>query len=240
VCSSDLIRTRAEQAEQRDPNKVGDSLDNERWDVELDAIYYMSSVIDEQVFTFRKGEGTIVRRDANADGSIALIEATAGKCLVPIENGVCPVERKNIRPLGGRDQWTLRLGGDFNVIPSRFAVRAGVSYEQRGVDPNQVFAGNTGQLQRTGLHAGFTLRFGKTDLSVSYAHFFTETIDITFSRAERPRAFSTPEYHPINTGDAAAYAELPDNDNAFGNSSVNAGHYTNNLDVVSVGLAQHF
>ncbi len=238
---ADRIISRREQEANPDPTKVGDSLDTERWDVELDGIYYMSSLIEQQVFTFRPGEGQLTRIDANADGSIATLEAVAGKCLTEqLPNGGCPIPRQNIRPLGGRNQWTFRLGTDINVLPSRFAVRAGISYEQRGVDPNQVFTGNSSGLQRTGLHLGFTLRSGRTDFTLSYAHFETETLEIAFSRPERPSRFDEPEYHPISEGDAAAYAELPDNDNSFGSASVNAGRHTQSLDVVAIGLAQHF
>jgi len=234
--------TRAEQEAQRASGKIGDSMDTELWDVELNGVYYMTSVMDAQTFTFRPGEGTIVRNDANPDGSIATLNAVAGKCLAeqPPEGG-CPIPRQNLRPLGGRDQWSFRLGGDVNIVPSRFSVRAGISYEQRGVDPNQVFTGNSAGLQRTGLHTGFTLRFGRTDLTVSYAHFMTEDLAIAFSRREQPVGrFQGSEYHPVTEGDAAAYAELPDNDNDFGPTSVNAGRHTQSLDVVAIGLAQHF
>lgn len=246
---ADRIVTRAAHAQARDESKVGDAMDTERWDVELDAVYYMSSLIDQQVFTFKPGEGAIRRLDVNADGSQSVLEATAGKCLAMQVGSGCPIARQNIRPFGGRDQWTFRLGSDVNILPGRFAVRAGVSYEQRGVDPNQVFNNNSANLQRTGLHAGFTLRFGRTDFSVSYVHFMTETLEINFSRAERdPRWDDTAEgpgdppsiYHPIREGDAAAFAEVPDNDNRFGSSSVNAGRYTQSMDVVAIGLAQHF
>lgn len=239
---ADRIITRAEQAARPlDPDKVGDSLDTERWDIELDAIYYMTSAIDEQVFTFKPGGGELVRQDANADGSIATISAFAGKCAVKqTSTGRCPIPRENRRPLEGRDQWTFRLGGDINLIPSRLAVRAGISYEQRGVDPNQVYTGNATGLQQTGLHAGFTLRFGRTDFTLSYAHFMTETVEIAFGHAENPSRFRDPQYNYISEGDAAAYAELPDNDNEFGSSSVNAGRHSQSLDVIAIGVAQHF
>lgn len=238
---ADRIVSRAEQEKLASEDKVGDAMDTERWDIELDGVYYMNSVVDRQVFTFRPGEGVVRREDINADGVPATLQGIAGKCLSEVlPTGGCITPRQNIRPLGGRDQWTFRLGGDVNIIPSRFAVRAGVSYEQRGVDPNQIFTGNSGALQRTGLHAGFTLRFGLTDFSASYAHFETETVEVAFTRDERPRSWQEPEYHPISEGDAAAYAELPDNDSKFGTASVNAGTHTQSMDVVAIGLAQHF
>jgi long-subunit fatty acid transport protein len=239
---ADRIVSRRDQDALASDDKVGDSMDTERWDIELDGIYYMTSVIDQQTFTFKPGEGVVRRTDLLTDGSPATLRGVAGKCAVDVPpEGGCPIPRQNIRPLGGRDQWTFRLGGDINIIPSRFAVRAGVSYEQRGVDPNQVFTGNSAGMQRTGLHAGFTLRFGKTDFSASYAHFMSETIEIAFSRPERiPARWRTAEYNPISEGDAAAFAELQDNDSNFGPTSVNAGTHSQSLDVVAIGLAQHF
>lgn len=246
---ADRIAPRAQQEQSVNEGRVGDAMDTERWDIELDAVYYMSSLIDEQVLTFRPGEGSIRRVDVRPDGTLAELGATAGKCFAEQVGDGCPIARQNIRPLGGRDQWTFRLGGDVNILPGVLALRAGLSYEERGVDPNQVFNNNSANLRRTGLHAGFTLRFGRTDVSVSYAHFATENLAINFSTAERDAGFDdTPEkpgdppsiYHPIRQGDAAAYAELPDNDNYFGSLSVNAGRYTQSMDVVSVGLAQHF
>jgi len=265
---ADRIVSRAEQETIADEDKVGDSMDTERWDIELDGVYYINSVVDQQVLTFKPGEGVVKRTDLLADGTPASLIGVAGKCLVPAPpEGGCPVPRQNIRPLGGRDQWTFRLGGDINLIPSRLAVRAGLSYEQRGVDPNQIFTGNSSALQRTGLHAGFTLRFGRTDFSVSYAHFMSETVEVNFARSERiPRQWRANEYNPVtrcegdlsldpqsceanaegkydrvvSAGDAAAYAELPDNDSEFGPTSVNAGTHTQSMDVVAIALAQHF
>lgn len=245
---SDRIKTRTkaeqEAAAVSDPafggGSIGDSMETERWDIELDVIYYMTSVVDRQTLTFRPGEGGITRIDVNADGSLATLNAIAGKCLAEQINGQCPVPRENIRPLEGRDQWTFRLGGDWNVVPGRFALRAGFSYEQRGVDPNQVFTGNSSAVARTGLHAGFTWRMGRTDISASFAQFMSETIDITFSRPEFDPTFNSPENHTFTEGDGAAYAELPDNDNLFGDASVNAGRHTQSTSVFAIGLAQHF
>jgi len=69
------------------------------------------------------------------------------------------------------DVMGVRLGGDYNAIPGRLAVRAGFSYETAGASPDLAqihlpsYAG-------VSVHGGLTVRWRWLDITAGYAHFF--------------------------------------------------------------------
>jgi len=239
---------------------VEDSMQNERWDIELDGIYYMTSVYDRAQFTTGNSELQLLTIDPN--GVMGSIPGSPGDCTKrdPTTNN-CVGKRLVKTDYNGKDQITLRLGGDYNVLPGYLALRAGVSYETRGTDPSDLNVLNY-MLSRWGLHGGFTVRAaGKTDISFGYAHFIHEDVALQVFDGEGvsklPPRYRTAQYNfqpgagvtdmmgnGANGGDfdGTAGIEVPNADQAFeeGPYYVNAGRYYFSLDVVSLSVAQHF
>ena len=76
-----------------------------------------------------------------------------------------------------QDQFSIRLGGDYNIMPGLAAIRAGVSFETRGVNvdfPTIDFW----PYQRFGGHVGLTLRAGNLDINLAYALIVQESLTV--------------------------------------------------------------
>jgi hypothetical protein len=192
---------------------------------------------------------------------IGEIDASPGDCLQrDLATNNCVGDRLVKTDLGGKDQLTVRAGGDYNVLPGLLALRAGVSYETRGQDPAMLNVLGY-MLGRTGLHAGLTFRVaGKTDISIGYAHFIHEDVRLQVNDsavARYPPSYRMPQYNfrpgagvTDNNGagaenggfDGVAGVEIPNADIAYevGPYFVNAGSYFFHLDVLSLSVAQHF
>jgi len=191
-------RPRDHASVERLSGRVEDSMANERWDVELDAVYEVGSLVDEFV-----------------------IDLPAG--LVPVDfvdSGVTdfPLPSQIRLPHHWKDQLSLRLGGDWNVMPGMFALRLGASFETRGIDPKYAQIDFLPAM-RIGVHAGFTLRLGRWDLSFAYAHLFQETIDVPASEAGLPQICAG-----CTRGEGAI---------------INAGSYTAGFDIFSLAATWH-
>ena len=239
---------------------VEDHMQTERWDVEVDGIYYFTSVYDRAQYTTR--DAMLTLRSIDENGVISEIPAAPGDCLKrdPVTNN-CVGDRLVKTELGGKNQFTVRAGGDYNVLPGMLALRAGVSYEMRGQDPAMLNVLDY-MLSRYGVHAGFTVRVsGKTDVSFGYAHFIHENIRLqVFNGAPEsfyPLEYRTAKYHfrpgagvPDANGngaqqggfDGTAGVEVPNGQLGYdeGPFYVNAGSYFYHLDVVSASVTQHF
>jgi hypothetical protein len=75
-----------------------------------------------------------------------------------------------------RDQFSVRFGGSYNILPGLFGISAGAHYENRGVDPSYMQI-DFWPVQRIGLHAGMRVRVAHSiDFLVAYAHVFQETL----------------------------------------------------------------
>lgn len=173
-----------------------DPLHDERWDVEFMMGYERTGHID--AFVARVPDGNtidIVSRDA--DGVIRRIEDQT-------------VRTETVVPKGFRDQLTLGLGGDVAVVPDRFALRAGLSFETKGLDPNLAQT-DFQPTRRLGLHAGLTLRLGPIDISMAYMHVFQESV-------------------------TAAPGELVQEVTIGSGRIVNGGRYTMRFDALSIAI----
>ncbi len=165
---------------------VRDPMADERWDIELNGIYYFASTYDRQALTTaeiaRFGTDSVI---AGTDGAYAVVpggEFQAGTCVKEDAEGNCVKSELHSAEYGGRDQWSLRLGGDYNAIVDLLAFRLGLSYETRGQAPGYARPTWNMPFERYGVHAGFTWRIdGRTDLSFGYAHFFQETIELALN-----------------------------------------------------------
>jgi hypothetical protein len=150
-----------------------DSMSNERWDIELDVIYYFTSMFDYTQFTNSGASIALYTLDP-LTGEPRGFTTSVGDCSSSYKNEagmeIC-AERRVRNELKGKDQITARLGGDYNVLPGVLALRAGASYEADGQDPKSL---NPTQYMygRLGMHSGFTWRItDKTDFTFAFAHF---------------------------------------------------------------------
>jgi long-subunit fatty acid transport protein len=257
-------RPKGDAAHEAAGGVVEDHMSNERWDIEADAVYYFNSVYDAIKFTNTGATLDVVSIDAM--GNRGSIPASVGKCQVapdPVTK-MCPnPSRLTTTPYHGKDQISVRVGGDYNLFPGLFAVRGGVSYETDGQDP-QYFNVRNYMLSRTGIHAGVTLRVAeKTDISFAWAHFFQRDVTLqvndTHTASPYPRDLKNPTYHfkpgkgvadvegngadAKNGFDGIAGVELPNGDltrTEIGPDFINAGSYYYHLDVASMTFTQHF
>jgi len=231
------------------PQGPEDSMQTERWDIELDLIYYMTSVHDRT--DVRLKDVAVAFRTINAQGTVdPPFTVLVGDCVKPNRplgaGEACEVQRARIE-INGQDQITLRLGGDYNILPGLLSVRGGASYETDGqapswMSPFQYMAG------RIGLHAGLTVRVArKTDISVGFAHFFQKAVRLQLHPERIGEYYSRyradPERYHIALGehDGTAAIEVPNGGRPLpGPYFVNAGSYYYDLSVLSASIARHF
>ena len=158
------IKDRA--AAEKASGKVEDQMKNERWDIEGDIVYSGTSEVD--AFVVRPPAGMV-----SVDG-------------IPI-----PLPEELTIPHQWRNELSVRVGGDWNVLPGRFTMRAGFSFEN-GAAPKSLTNLDFQPFRRYGIHAGGTLRIKRTDLSLAYAFFRNENVDLTKTRAALPQIVGVP------------------------------------------------
>ncbi len=230
-----------------------DPLQDERWDVEVDAEYQGNSVNQYQQVDYRPNQLVYFTQ---ADGVHSATFTDPSKPYTQIDKR-------------WKDQISLRAGGTYNIVPGHFAVSAGVHYENRGVDPSYMQI-DYWPLQRIGLHGGVIFRLaGSTDLVVSYAHIIQETLVVGAPTGQDASTIYT-EY--TNTGrvtaidkhvgtlasrdDTLPVLTEPNPTKGDGQARlmqvvtktqggqppwiVNSGTYRSGIDVLAVGIHSHF
>jgi long-subunit fatty acid transport protein len=240
--------------------KVEDHMLNERWDIEADAVYYFTSVYDHTLVTSNSATTTLSSLDSL--GNPGSFDASVGKCKTdPTTKQCLSTERTVDKLYKGKDQISLRFGGDYNLFPGIFALRAGVSYETDGQDAEWLNVMRY-MFGRVGVHGGFTLRVAdKTDVSFAWAHFIQKKVHLQVndlhSGSKYPVQYRTAKYH-FQPGEGVVDPSGMQADGKFdgvagvetpngaadrvepGPDFVNAGSYYFNLDVASVTFTQHF
>jgi hypothetical protein len=228
-----------------------DAFQDERFDIELDVRYEMNARHKDLAIAYVPGQS------AEFEDLMGGITMQA----FPDPSMTTTTVQKR-----WKDQFSVRLGGSYNILPGLFGISAGFHYENRGVDPSYMQI-DYWPLQRVGLHAGVRVRVaGTIDLMFSYAHIFQETLVVgapphetfqvigmqyatmgTVSNIDKrvgiPSAMSVPleEPHP-GPGDGEArltqnFAKaLPGTPPAI----INAGTYRSGIDVISAGVNMHF
>lgn len=232
---------------------IHDPLQDERWDVELDAEWQMNSRNDKQFIDYRPGQ---YLEFENTMGTVSTIQ-------YPLpEKPFTEVQKQ------WKDQVSVRLGGTLNVVPGLFGVSGGAHYETRGVDPSYMQI-DFWPLQRVGLHTGVIVRlFRSVDLVLSYGHIFQETL-IVAAPAHRPREeidtdlgfadakeidkragtmITRSDVVPVldeksqGASDGTAKLNQIISQKAGGEPPwiINAGRYRSNFDIFSAGVNLHF
>ncbi|HEX7481076.1 MAG TPA: hypothetical protein VF331_24950 [Polyangiales bacterium] len=220
---------------------VQDHMATERWDIEANAIVYFNSFNNRILVTTDAANAAMVTLvDANPNGTTSRLPAYIGNCVNPPKSGPCVSDREVSTELRGNTQLSLRVGGDYNILPGVLAVRAGLSYENNGADV-QYLNVERYMLGRTGLHAGATWRIAKkTDFSIGFAHFIQRDVRLDPNpNSAFPAQFKTAQYNVLPGAHDGVARFTTSVQNAPG-IAVNAGSFFYHLQVISVQLAQHF
>lgn len=197
---------REEAAAEKTGRRVRDPLAEDLFDIEVDFTYARNSVVENLEIRFPGG--IQIPWLAGAD--------------VPVNADVSH---------HFKDVYGIRLGGDYVVLPSKLAVRAGGFLETRGQDPayaNIDFV----PAQRFGLTAGATLRLGPVDAMIAGGHVFGSKLD-NHGDGDLPALAGTPtsEYTSPKTGKTTLY-RTP--------FAVNDGWVQQAVTVVQVGATYRF
>lgn len=122
----------------------------------------------------------------------------------------------------------VRLGGDWNILPGKLAIRGGVSYETGAVS-NRLAQIHLPAYEGVSLHAGLSFRWRWLTSSIGYAHVFFRDNDA--SQGQRvivtPSPPLTPEMCATNGSGPMA-------------CTVNRGLYQAYLNSVSIGFSARF
>lgn len=206
---------------------VRDPLATDVWDIEADLTWANNSALDTIQLRFPG--------DESGKGKLPVAGVAGGE--IP-PNG----DQKR----GYKDVVGVRVGGDYNVIPDKLALRAGTFFETSAAEPqfqNIDFAPSA----RFGLALGGTyrLRFGEGDktsaleIMAGFGHVFF---------AEQSRTDPNASGSPALAGTSCnAVAPIPGTQTCEDGSQryrtkwpVNLGTITNSLNVINVGVAYRF
>jgi len=185
--------------------------DNEIFDVEADVVYEAWSLLKEMRVRF--DGAMVIKQDVGTDDAHPINEVS--------------IPRKY------KDTVSVRLGGDYNVIPKKLALRMGGFYESGAVP---VSSTNLDFLSfpRFGIGTGVTWSFWGFDLSAAYEHVFvlTQTVPVDGSDLFVQMPMSTCQY-PY-TSESCEVQGQPTG------RKIGAGKYETGIDVLSVGLTVRF
>ena len=151
-----------------------DPMADELFDLELDVVYEYNQQVTDFVVHNPAGSQAAIRPGGCPSSGIDPVSGMS--CL-----GMLPVPSTLPLAHGWSDDIVFRLGGDINLIPGFLAIRAGASFEIPLTRSYvQWMTNDFMQGWRIGLHAGATIRIDNHfDLSIAYAHIFSEQIQIT-------------------------------------------------------------
>jgi long-subunit fatty acid transport protein len=155
---------RAGRPTQNDGSGQYDPMTDDVFDVEADFIYEATSMLSE---TSLRNTGNII----TACGTMPP-QPVPGTNAVRCPDGMPVSAPRSIAIRSAlSDVMGVRVGGDYNVIPGRLALRAGFSFETAGASPNLAqihlpsYAG-------VSVHGGVTFRWRWLDITAGYAHIF--------------------------------------------------------------------
>jgi len=172
---------------------------HERFDVEVDFVWENYSSL----------QGFELEMDAAIDdGSYGTIEMP-----------------DSIVPKNYRDTYSVRLGGDINVLPKHLVVRLGGFFQSSAYpENNETFSVDFPFGTQFGLGAGLTWITSKwLDVNLGYMHIFQPTVEVDRGIVQQQGLPATVDGEEV----------------AIGNI-VNSGRYDVNLNIFSLSLEGHF
>lgn len=169
-----------------------------------------------------------------------------GKGVLPVagvQGGEIPPSGDQVR--GYRDVFGLRLGGDYNLLPDRLALRAGGFFETSAANPRYQHI-DFAPSARFGLALGGTYRVrlgdapdaSSLEVMVGYGHVFFADQSRTDPNASGSPALAGTS---CNSSDPVSPNFCSDGSARYRSKwPVNLGTITNSLNVINVGLAYRF
>jgi len=132
-----------------------------------------------------------------------------------------PLPDRQTIPHRWRRQYALRIGGDVTLVPSRLSVRVGFAYETDGTRDAYRNIDFT-PFQRFTFALGGTLRIGRVDVTLAYAHLHqpTQFVSLADARLERPLGGLA---NPVTDAQV-----------------INAGTYRTGYDLLALDITTHF
>lgn len=103
-------------------------------------------------------------------------------------------------PTHFRDTWSVRLGGEMQVVPEVVTVRSGVFYERAAIAPEWINVGNF-DLDKAGISVGGRYDFKKrgfVELAAGYQHWFP--VEVTNSRVRIIDPLSSEQKWAVGNG----------------------------------------
>jgi long-chain fatty acid transport protein len=158
-----------------------------------------------------------------------------GSMVIKSDNGPDDVHQLNriSIPKRFKDTVSVRLGGDFNVVPDYLRVRAGGFYESPAV-PTATTNLDFPSFTRFGVGGGFTASYYGFDLSFAYSHVFQLTRTVAQGESDIYQQMPMSLCQPPYTAASCNPQGVPPG------PEVGAGKYVSGYDVLSVGLTVAF
>jgi hypothetical protein len=142
--------------------RLGDPMDRELWDVEVDATYTFNSAAGDNKVSPGDDVTIVTRR-------------------VGMPSEYASVTKQNLSDVTlarhTLNSTVVRVGGSYSVMPRELALEAGGFYETRGLDPDYASVASF-DFQRIGFGVGLMIRTGDFDLLAGYGHIFQETVEV--------------------------------------------------------------
>lgn len=139
-----------------------DPLSDERWDVELDVSWAQTRNVEAL--------GIDIHNVEPSDPAAPRVQfgngANASTSFVRFGTEI---------PKNWKDTWTLRLGGDYNVIRKVLALRTGVSFMTRAVTVPHMNI-DFWPVRKVGLHFGASAAINDYRITLAYAHLFYQSV----------------------------------------------------------------
>lgn len=189
--------------------------DREVFDVELDVVYEFWRMLD----------AFDVQLDADQIRNY-------------IKGGLTTSPLRDIRMVRSfKDSISVRMGGDYNVIPDWLTVRAGLFYESPSARPEYTGIDFV-PFHRIGIGTGFTFKYKGFAFSAAYEHIFQPDWIVNDERGSKLL-----QQRPAGQCEAEGKCDENYVDSA-GNQlpapPVNTGVYSSSIDIVSLGATYRF
>jgi long-subunit fatty acid transport protein len=190
-----------------------DPLRDDLFDVELNGSYTMNSTAD-----------TITVRFLGNDDGTALVRVNPEGRLPPNAD----------RPTGYKDSYGVRLGGQYNLVQSKFGIRAGTWYETESADPEFLHVAPV-PAARGGFGGGLVYRHGSLDISAGYQRHWSSGLDNRGNGGVRANAGTQ------NDGEDFRVGVDPPGGQAFRSFHfINGGQVTHSANVFALGATYRF
>ncbi len=241
------------EADASTPDVVHDTLQDERWDIELDVEYQLNARNDAQRLKFKQSQ---IQFESATTGEVSMTDAPTSTTI-----------QKH-----WKDQLVAKLGGSYTLMPGVLGVSAGVHHETTGIEPEYMQI-DFFPLARTGVHGGVIVRVAKSvDFVLSYAHIFQETVIVAPPQHKERNMIdadlaatggTVPQNMDKTVGalvDRAGHGQMVLEEMSQGSPDgtarltqivsktaagqpptiINAGKYTSNFDIIAAGVNVHF